>query len=220
MEGASGDDWISGAQIDARLPARRGDRRRHGASSCAPRVSGALADQRRQRRAAHPADPVGRARRARAGSASWCSIRSSARASSRWCSPPTCRSRSDRPIDFGLQTFCSNCLKCARECPCDAIPFGDKVMFNGYEIWKPDVERCTRYRLTNAKGSACGRCMKTCPINKVVDADGALLDARRRAGSASTRMWLKPLLVPIATRHGRLARQRQAQSRQEMVVRS
>ncbi len=81
----------------------------------------------------------------------------------------------DQPIDFGLQYFCSNCLKCARECPCDAIPFGDKVMFNGYEMWKPDVERCTRYRLTNARGSACGRCMKTCPINKVVDADGAVL---------------------------------------------
>ena len=43
-------------------------------------------------------------------------------------------------------------------------------MFNGYEIWKPDVERCTRYRLTNSKWiGACGRCMKTCPINKVVD---------------------------------------------------
>ena len=61
------------------------------------------------------------------------------------------------------------------KCPCDAIPFGDKIMFNGYEIWKPDVERCTRYRLINPKGSACGRCMKTCPLNKVVDADGALL---------------------------------------------
>jgi ferredoxin len=40
------------------------------------------------------------------------------------------------------------------------------VMFNGYEIWKPDVEKCGRYRLTNAKGSACGRCMKTCPYNR------------------------------------------------------
>ncbi|MEE8371505.1 MAG: reductive dehalogenase domain-containing protein, partial [Sphingomonadales bacterium] len=29
----------------------------------------------------------------------------------------------DKPIDFGLQKFCSNCYKCARECPCDAIPF-------------------------------------------------------------------------------------------------
>ncbi len=104
----------------------------------------------------------------------------------------------DKPIDFGLQTFCSNCLKCARECPCDAIPFGDKVMFNGYEIWKPDVERCTRYRVTNSKGSACGRCMKTCPINKVVDADGALL-TRMASWLGVNAMWLKPLMVPIAT---------------------
>ncbi|MFQ6026742.1 MAG: Fe-S protein, partial [Dehalococcoidia bacterium] len=51
----------------------------------------------------------------------------------------------DKPIDFGLQDFCNQCLKCARECPCGAIPFGDKVMFNGYEMWKPDAERCTRY---------------------------------------------------------------------------
>ncbi len=71
----------------------------------------------------------------------------------------------DRPIDFGLQDMCEKCLKCARECPCSAIPFGPKVMFNGYEIWKPDVQRCTSYRVTNAKGSACGRCMKTCPYN-------------------------------------------------------
>jgi epoxyqueuosine reductase QueG len=48
----------------------------------------------------------------------------------------------DQPIDFGLQSVCNMCLKCARECPCNAIPFGPKVMFNGYEIWKPDVEKC------------------------------------------------------------------------------
>jgi reductive dehalogenase len=104
----------------------------------------------------------------------------------------------DQPIDFGLQYFCSHCLKCARECPCDAIPFGDKVVFNGYEMWKPDVERCTRYRLTNARGSACGRCMKTCPINKVVDADGALL-TRVASWFGVNALWLKPLMVPIAT---------------------
>lgn len=104
----------------------------------------------------------------------------------------------DQPIDFGLQTFCQGCLKCARECPCDAIPFGDKVMFNGYEMWKPDVERCTRYRLTNARGSACGRCMKTCPINKVVDADGAVL-TRVASWLGVNAMWLKPVMVPFAT---------------------
>jgi ferredoxin len=72
----------------------------------------------------------------------------------------------DQPIDFGLQDTCAQCLKCARECPCNAIPFGPKTVFNGYEIWKPDVEKCGKYRLTNMKGSACGRCMKTCPFNR------------------------------------------------------
>ena len=105
----------------------------------------------------------------------------------------------DQPIDFGLQYFCDYCRKCARECPCDAIPFNDKIMFNGYAMWKPDVERCTRYRLTNSKGSACGRCMKTCPLNKEVDADGALL-IRAASWLGINARWLKPLLVPLATR--------------------
>jgi len=65
-------------------------------------------------------------------------------------------------------------------------------------MWKPDVERCTRYRLTNARGSACGRCMKTCPINKVVDADGAVL-TRVASWLGVNAMWLKPLMVPFAT---------------------
>ena len=72
----------------------------------------------------------------------------------------------DKPIDFNLQKFCESCLKCARECPCGAISFGDKVMFNGYEMWKPDVEACVRYRVSNPAGSGCGRCMKVCHFNK------------------------------------------------------
>ena len=124
----------------------------------------------------------------------------------------------DQPIDFGLQTFCGNCMKCARECPCDAIPFGDKIMFNGYETWKPDVERCTRYRLTNARGAACGRCMKTCPINKVIDADGAWL-TRFASWLGINALWLKPLDGPDRHPDGRLAGQRAPQPGQEMVVR-
>ena len=104
----------------------------------------------------------------------------------------------DKPIDFRLQSVCSNCLKCARECPCDAIPWGEPVMFNAYEMWKIDAERCARYRLTNSKGAACGRCMKTCPLNKVVDLDGPVL-TRAASWLGINAMWLKPLMVPIAT---------------------
>jgi reductive dehalogenase len=71
----------------------------------------------------------------------------------------------DKPIDFGLQAFCNACKKCARECPSGAISAGPKVMFNGYETWKADVEKCGRYRMTQDQGAMCGRCMKTCPWN-------------------------------------------------------
>ncbi|MGE0685312.1 MAG: reductive dehalogenase [Dehalococcoidia bacterium] len=71
----------------------------------------------------------------------------------------------DLPIDAGVQQFCESCSKCARECPCNAIPFGPKVMFNGYETWRMDAVKCTSYRITNEKGSFCGRCMKMCPWN-------------------------------------------------------
>ena len=71
----------------------------------------------------------------------------------------------DKPIDFGLQRFCESCNKCARECPSGAITAGPKLMYNGYEIWKSDAEKCARYRITNQAGGMCGRCMKTCPWN-------------------------------------------------------
>ena len=71
----------------------------------------------------------------------------------------------DKPIDFGLQDFCESCNKCARECPSGAITAGPKLMFNGYEIWKSDSQKCATYRITNDGGAMCGRCMKTCPWN-------------------------------------------------------
>ncbi|MCX6013625.1 MAG: reductive dehalogenase, partial [Chloroflexi bacterium] len=72
----------------------------------------------------------------------------------------------DKPIDFGLQQFCKYCRKCARECPAKAITDGEKSFYNGYEVWKPDVERCTKFRCTNQNGSGCGHCIKVCPWNK------------------------------------------------------
>lgn len=72
----------------------------------------------------------------------------------------------DQPIDFGLQDFCSKCRKCARECPSGALSFGDKEMYNGYERWPTDVEKCTRMRVGNSRGSGCGVCIKVCPWNK------------------------------------------------------
>ena len=72
----------------------------------------------------------------------------------------------DSPVDFGLQEFCRKCLKCATECHAKAIPDGDKVMINGYENWRFDADRCSKYRVSNQGGSSCGRCIKVCPWNK------------------------------------------------------
>lgn len=104
----------------------------------------------------------------------------------------------DRPIDFGLQRFCDSCQKCARECPSGAITAGPKVMYNGYEIWKSDAEKCARYRITNAGGGMCGRCMKTCPWNQ----EGLLADAAWR-WLASHVPALAPTLAALDDRLGR-----------------
>ncbi|MCX8023123.1 MAG: reductive dehalogenase [Syntrophorhabdaceae bacterium] len=72
----------------------------------------------------------------------------------------------DKPIDFGLQDFCSKCKKCARACPSGALSEGDKIMYNGYERWPTDVEKCTALRVGNKRGSGCGTCIKVCPWNK------------------------------------------------------
>jgi ferredoxin len=68
---------------------------------------------------------------------------------------------------------------------------------NGYETWKPDSERCTMYRATNLKGSACGRCVKVCPLSKDTTWDGPIT---HQVGSwlGINVTWLKPILAPIA----------------------
>jgi 3-chloro-4-hydroxyphenylacetate reductive dehalogenase len=72
----------------------------------------------------------------------------------------------DKPIDFGLQKFCGSCMKCARECPAGAISKGGKVIHNGYEGWRANIEACAKFRVLNPSGAGCGRCIKVCPWNK------------------------------------------------------
>jgi len=72
----------------------------------------------------------------------------------------------DKPIDFGLQNFCSKCKKCARACPSGALSDGGKEFYNGYERWPTDIRKCTTMRVGNQQGSGCGTCIKACPWNK------------------------------------------------------
>jgi reductive dehalogenase len=72
----------------------------------------------------------------------------------------------DKPVDFGLQDFCNKCKKCATECPSQALSMDNKVMYNGYETWKTNIDLCTKYRVTNQHGTSCASCIKVCPWNK------------------------------------------------------
>jgi len=102
----------------------------------------------------------------------------------------------DKPVDFGLQQFCGACKKCARECPAGSIPEGPKSMYNGYEIWRNDTESCTRFRVTNSRGSSCGRCIKVCPWNKPdtwYHSASARLAARSQV-ARRTLIWLDDVL--------------------------
>lgn len=72
----------------------------------------------------------------------------------------------DKPIDFGAQSFCEQCLVCADECPSASIPKGGKEVYNGYKTWLLDVPSCTKFRIGNDQGSSCGRCIKVCPWNR------------------------------------------------------
>lgn len=69
----------------------------------------------------------------------------------------------DSPIAFGVQDFCSSCLKCARNCPSGAISKRDKTNVRGVEKWPLAMERCLHY--WRVIGTDCGLCMKVCPYS-------------------------------------------------------
>ena len=75
------------------------------------------------------------------------------------------------PIDLGVTEFCNQCMKCAKSCPTEAIPFGGRTFepvnecnHSGVLQWQLDHKRCAEYW---AKvGTNCGICIRTCPFNK------------------------------------------------------
>ena len=69
----------------------------------------------------------------------------------------------DKPIDFGLQEYCSNCTICADQCVTGAIAKGKKTVHNGYETWLLNSKACAIHNVLNDHGKVCGRCIKVCP---------------------------------------------------------
>ena len=73
----------------------------------------------------------------------------------------------DKPIDFGLQDYCSNCKICAEQCVTQSISYGDKVEYNGYETWPLKYKNCITGFMANKTGNICQRCTKVCPWNRI-----------------------------------------------------
>ena len=68
----------------------------------------------------------------------------------------------DKPVDYGIQAFCTICQVCVNRCPGRALT-RDKVWWRGVEKFKIVAKRC---RPVMARYAACGVCMKVCPIQR------------------------------------------------------
>ena len=67
----------------------------------------------------------------------------------------------DRPLAFGVQDFCTACLKCADICPSRSIDRGPPAEHNGSLRWRSERDGC--YRYWRLRGSDCGLCVAVCP---------------------------------------------------------
>lgn len=69
----------------------------------------------------------------------------------------------DAPLAFGVQDFCSVCLKCAVNCPSASVDRGPKRVVAGAEKWQSSQDSC--YRTWRLLGSDCALCQKVCPYS-------------------------------------------------------
>lgn len=74
----------------------------------------------------------------------------------------------DKPVDFGIQSFCETCHACASACPVDAIRWEDRTTEQtsisnrpGILRWPVNVGRC--YLFWQENGMDCSNCIAACP---------------------------------------------------------
>ena len=78
----------------------------------------------------------------------------------------------DRPVSFGVHSFCRTCKRCAQECPSRSIPHADEPTWQGVGRsnnpgvlkWYVNVESCYRFWVEN--GNECSNCVRSCPFTK------------------------------------------------------
>ncbi len=73
----------------------------------------------------------------------------------------------DKPIDFGLKSYCDRCYICADVCPAGAISKdNEQVLYNGYLKYKIDYEKHILLSYVDPYTTSCGRCTDMCPWNR------------------------------------------------------
>lgn len=75
----------------------------------------------------------------------------------------------DKPIEFGVKSFCRSCGKCAEACEAEAIQFEKNPSFKtssksnsrGILRWAVDYDKCYKFWIEN--GGDCSNCIAACP---------------------------------------------------------
>ena len=77
----------------------------------------------------------------------------------------------EKPKDLGITEFCNVCKKCARECPAQAIPYGERSFQPVNECknagvlqWQLNHKKCLEFWAKS--GTNCGICLRACAFNK------------------------------------------------------
>jgi hypothetical protein len=65
--------------------------------------------------------------------------------------------------DTSVLDFCRICVKCASNCPSQAIPNEDRLESDGAMRWRINADKCFHY--WNVIGTDCGICMSICPYS-------------------------------------------------------
>jgi len=69
----------------------------------------------------------------------------------------------DKPVDIGVEDFCSFCKKCSTCCPSKSIPAEGKEVVNHSLRWVLNAETCFEY--WGKIGTDCNVCMRVCPYS-------------------------------------------------------
>lgn len=69
----------------------------------------------------------------------------------------------ERRYDTSMLDFCRICVKCATNCPSQAIPSEDRLESDGTLRWRINADKCFHY--WNVIGTDCGICMSICPYS-------------------------------------------------------